>query len=462
MRFKLHIMRKLNIGLFILASTFILSCKKNSADSILGLDVQPENDLLGVTISDTSTIKMYTQKVDYVKSYNDQYKFLGSTADPDFGRTDASIYTNLSIANNLTNVSFGINPILDSAEIVLRWSGQFIGDTNTVLTYDVHVLNEKILPTSSLSGQNNYSNSTLSKSNSTVCRIKAKYVVRGSGLCLVLPLDYNMAQYILQTTSNLTNNTAFLAANKGFYITTETSNLNAPTEGAIRRFDLDDALSGANFYYHENGSISSKGQIFQFTFKGTDAARFNNINHNYNLGASVNLFDQLNGNTQKGETNLYLNCFGGTRTRLTIPYLKNFSDSQNVSISRAELIIKVDESLFNSKYNYPASLALLADSMGSGREELVYDQLETTDFLKYNGNYDATNKQYVFNIARQVQKIITNKITNYGFYIVNAQPNRAYVIRRDDRLNRVVFGGTSNSTYKPVLKITYIKYPYDK
>jgi len=46
--------------------------------------------------------------------------------------------------------------------------------------------------------------------------------------------------------------------------------------------------------------------------------------------------------------------------------------------------------------------------------------------------------------------------------LVNAQPSRAYVIRRDDRLNGVVFGGTKNAAYKPVFKITYIKYPFDK
>ena len=34
-------------------------------------------------------------------SIKTQYKFLGSTLDPVFGRTDASIYTNLSISNRL-------------------------------------------------------------------------------------------------------------------------------------------------------------------------------------------------------------------------------------------------------------------------------------------------------------------------------------------------------------------------
>ena len=455
-------MSKIQISLYISIFILFISCNKKTGDSVLGLDVQPENDLLGVTVTDTVSFFMHTQKVDYVKSYNDQYKYLGSTLDPVFGRTDASIYTNFSISNNLTNLTFGTHPVLDSAEIVIRWLGQSIGDTNTVLTYDVFVLNEKIEATNRITGHNNFTNSTLSKSSSPICHVNAKYVVRGNGLCLVLPIDYNTAQYILQTNSNLVNNTAFLAANKGLYITTQNSNLNSPSEGAIRRFDLDDDLSGVNFYYHEGSSISSRGQKFQFTFKGTDAARYNHINHNYNLGANSNLLDQLNGNLSKGDQNVYLNCFGGTRTRITLPYLKNFTDSQHVAISRAELILKVDESLYNSKYGYPASLALLSDSSGSGREELVYDQLETTDFIKYNGNYDATNKQYVFNISRQVEKIITNKIINYGFYIVNAQPSRAYVVRRDDRLNGVTFGGKANAIYKPIFKITYIKFPYDK
>ena len=139
-------MTKLNTGLLFLLLCLAFSCKKKEDDSVLGLDVQPENDLVGLTISDTSSVFMYTQKVDNtIKSYNDQYKYLGSNQDPIFGRTDASIYTNFSISNNLTNLSFGSNPILDSAEMVIRFLGQAIGDTSTSLTYQVHLLSEKIV-----------------------------------------------------------------------------------------------------------------------------------------------------------------------------------------------------------------------------------------------------------------------------------------------------------------------------
>jgi hypothetical protein len=455
-------MIKLRIGFIFLSLILLFACKKKDDTSILGLDIQPENDLVDVTISDTSSIFMFTQKVDSVRSYNDQFKYLGSNQDPIYGRTDASIYTNYSISNNLTNVKFGTNPILDSAEIVIRFLGQSLGDTLTSLQYDVHVLNQKLV-----TGTPYYSNQTIPFSSSTVSSVTGKLKIRGSAVCLVLPLDNTLGQYILQTNSNLTNNTAFQTAYKGLYITTSNSTLGNPGSGAIRRFDLDDAVSGINLYYHDGNSASSKGQSFQFTFKGSDALRFNHFKHNYTAGAITNLFDQITSNESaaitKANSNVYLNCFGGTRTKVYLPYLKNFNDSQNVSINRAELIINVDEiiSPFNYIYGYPTNLALLAVN-ADGQEELVYDQLETTDFVKYGGNYNSTTKQYVFNIARQVQKIMNGSLTNYGFYLVNASPNRSLAVRRDNRLERVVIGGKTNATYKPVFKVTYVKYPYDK
>jgi hypothetical protein len=158
---------------------------------------------------------------------------------------------------------------------------------------------------------------------------------------------------------------------------------------------------------------------------------------------------------------VYLNSFGGTRVRVYLPTIQNFADSINVSINRAELIVKMDDSNLDTYYGVPADLALIACG-SDGTELLVIDQLEASDFVKYGGNYDATNKQYVFNIARQMQQIITKKLVNYGFYLVNATPSRATVIRRDNRSDRVIIGGKNNTAFKPYFKVTYVKYPYDK
>ena len=454
-------MIKLRLGILFLCLTVIFSCKKKDDDSVLGLDVQPEEDLVGVQITDTVSLRMFTQKVDSVKSYNDQYKYLGSNLDPIFGRTDASIYTNFSIANNLTNLTFGSNPILDSAEIVIRFLGQSIGDTTTALNYDVYLLDEKLI-----NGTSYYSSNQV-VTGTKVSSITGKIKTRGSNLCLVFPLDANFANEILKTNANLVNNTSFQNAYKGFYITTKASPLTSPGNGAIRRFDLDDNISGVNLYYHDGNSLAVATQTAQFTFRGIDAVRFNQIKHDYN-SAEFNLKEQLTSTEEvaisNGNSNIYVNSFGGTRAKIYLPHLKNFSDSQLVSISRAELIVKIDEtkSPYNPNYGYPSSLALIAANADGTTEELVYDQLETTDFVKYGGNYDATNKQYVFNIARHVQKIIARNISNYGFYLVNAIPNKSYVIRRDNQYSRVVLGGKNNVSCKAIFKITYVKYPQEK
>jgi hypothetical protein len=453
-------MSNLRILLFLLTIITAFSCKKKNDDNVLGLDVQPENDLVGVTITDSVSIFMHTQKAESLRTYNDRYKYLGSLHDPIFGKTEAGIYTNLSISNNLTNVTFGNNALLDSAELVLRFNDESIGKINDPLNYEVHLLNESILPATAY-----YTNQTFAYSPSFVNSANGKFANRNGVTCLVIPLNHNMAQYLLQTDANLVNNTVFQAANKGFYIKANNPGV-APNTGSIYRFDLDDDASGVVLYYHNGSSVNSKGESFRFSFSGSNALRVNNITHNY-ATAYHNLYDQINGagtvDTFKGNSNVYLNSFGGTRVRVYLPYLKTFSDSQNVSINRAELIIKVDETLapYDLNYGYPAQLALIGCS-STGVEELVWDQLETTDFVKYNGNYDAANKQYVFNIARQMQKVITHKIENYGFYLVNALPSVASVVRRDNRLRRVVIGGTANAPYKPYFKVTYVKFPHDK
>jgi hypothetical protein len=448
-------MSGLRAVVFLFFMGVLFSCKKKDTQSVLGLDVQPENDLLGVTITDSTSLFMYTQRIDSVRTYNDQYKFLGSIQDPAFGQTNASLYANFSIINNLTNVSYGANPVMDSSEIVLRFADQYSGSFNQELTYDIYLMNEKMDPTVAY-----YSNKDFLKTK--IATVKTKLVSRNGFFYLVLPFDDNLAQYILQTTSNLVSNAVFINAYKGVYITASNSNVSPVSQGSIIRYNLDDDLSGINIYYHDGNSVSSKIKTAQFSFKGTDAVRVNHFDHNYYAAASTNLFEQVvNNDTTKGNNSVYLNSFGGTRIKVQLPFIKNFSDSQNVAISRAELIIKVDKNEISSAFRAPDQLALLATGPG-GVEELVYDQLEITDFTKYGGGYDSTYKYYKFNIARQMQKIITGQIYNYGFYLVNALSSRTYVAKRDSRLERVVFGGKNNPAFTPVFRVTYIKYPYDK
>src|SRR5688572_11252204 len=111
----------------------MINCKKNKFKTgvapSMSADVQPESDILNAIYSDSTTFQINTIKNDSSRSFQDQFKYLGSNQDPVFGRTNASIYTNFSMPSGVTNVSFGEDVVLDSAEFILTFTQNFVGDT---------------------------------------------------------------------------------------------------------------------------------------------------------------------------------------------------------------------------------------------------------------------------------------------------------------------------------------------
>jgi len=114
-------------------SKFKIKNNYKKANTTMGTDVQPESDALNTTVSDTTTFEIHTVRYDSSRSYPDQFKYLGSNQDPVFGRTNASIYTNFSMPSGVTNVSFGEDVVLDSAELILTFTQNFVGDSTTPL-----------------------------------------------------------------------------------------------------------------------------------------------------------------------------------------------------------------------------------------------------------------------------------------------------------------------------------------
>jgi len=439
----------------------ILSCKKKQ-DTTLGTDIQPESDMLLAEISDTATIQMHSIKHPKSKSYQDQFKYLGSNQDLFFGRTNASIFTNFSIPNGVTNISFGNDAILDSAELVLTFTQSYVGDTTNAPLYEVFQLTQSLDKTASY-----YMDTMLTYNSNPIASAKRRISKTSGFFTIRLPLNSAFASDIINNPQYLTDNTALHSVYKGFFITTKNTNdLNPNTKpGSLMKIDLDNTVSGVYVYYH-NGSFPSSKQPkqYRFPFSGDQSSRFNNIEYLPNSGGTNLLTEQiLLNDTNKGKQALFLKGVGGTKLVLRLPHLKNYSDSCPIAVNRAEVTLKVDPSYISSLGNYepPPQISLVALDE-SGREIYIKDQYYSADLLKFGGNYDPVNKQYVFNMSRHVQDIVSGKIANYGFYVVVANPDKLYVIRRDTRAERVVFGGTDNATYKPGFKLTFIRFPYDK
>ncbi|MBK9283078.1 MAG: DUF4270 family protein [Sphingobacteriaceae bacterium] len=450
-------MKNLQYIFYFVFFTFLFTaCKKDH--SILGVEVQPSQDALNVVFSDTSKLFCHTVGYDSIISFNDRYKYLGSNQDPHFGRTDVSLILNANILNNQNNISFGIDPQLVSAEIILAVASlDFLGTYTNALTYSVHPLTEN-LKTTDVHYNNSQvkynANSVLASHTGTLEIFEGKLVAR-------IPIDFNYANSILLNPQFLTNNATFQSYYKGFYITTSGSNLNPVNQqGFIAKFDLEDALSG--FYLHyQNGTPSAvkKNNSYRFVFSGIDAVRYNISKYDKGSIASNILYDQLvSKDTLKGSQGLFLKGMGGTRLKVYIPALQNYAKESSISVNRAELVFHLDPSFQSSggSYFYPPKFSLLPIDENN-YELFALDQASETDLARYNGNYDFTSNKIVFNLSKQFQAIMRGTKKNYGFYLVIADPSPIYTARRDNYIERIILAGTGHATLGPKLNLSYVK-----
>ena len=453
----------------ILLIVFFSFCKKDNR--ILGSDNQPTEDELNSTFCDTSRINAHTLVYDSIASLNSNYKFLGSNQDPIFGRTDVGLYFNINMPTS--NVNFGSTASLLYSEIILRVgfrednSYDYLGEASSNLTYSVFAIDSTLIPSKGY-----YSNTKkLYNINELIAVFTGSYSTLGKEIVLRIPVNSDFAKAIFTNTVDLQSNDVFQKKHKGFYITSEGTNLNPiSNQGIITKFDMDHDLSG--FYLRYKIGSAADTNSFKFSFKGTEAVRFNTVKYQANQGASYLLTKQLEGDTSIGAENLFLKGLGATKIKVNIPFLKNYTDSFKVAVNRAEVVFNIDPTFITSsgKYNAPPRLALIPLDQ-SGNDTIPFDYRTAIDAGRYDGYYDKENSRYVFNIARHIQAIFNNKIKNNGFILAVSNINDSYnyylngvkhlMYRRDNYSERVVLAGVNKSSIKPKLNLSFIKYKKD-
>lgn len=449
--------RKFYLSISAICLLLIVACKKDN--NILGVDVQPAEDAVNSVFSDTSTIQLFTIKQDSTRSFNDEpQKFLGVHQDGVFGQTKADLITRMIIPGNVANTSFGEDPRVTSAEINLVASSDIIGKTGALINYKVYQLNANL--DISKVYYTNFKDYTYNPT--PIADITDSLRIVNGKVTLKIPINNLFAQSIVSNPNALVNNTTFINTYKGLLIKVSAVNLNPVTApGVLVKYNLADSETGLIINY-QNGTPSSTKttNTYRFAFNGDDNLRINLIDYNSFNGGNIFLRKQLSGDSLAGAQNVFLKGLGNMRIKLKLPYLLNYAKDKTVAVNRAELVFKVDEALNGiTDVPRPLTLALLAlDS--TGKEALVIDQFTNLAVNNYDGNYDVAKKEYRFNIAREIQAILSRKIKMYGFYLVIASPDLRFSIRRDNFAQRLVLGGVKNSAYAPKLNLSFV--PFNK
>lgn len=450
--------------LTLLISLFILGGCQNT-DSI-GLDVDPATDISG-NFTDTITITSATTREDSVLTNTLSQYPLGYLSDPVFGKTTANIAMSLTLEP--PGLSFGTNPVLDSAVLVLFYGKEFYGDSTSLFQVDVHQLK------SPLSSGTAYYNTMPQAYNSTVLgskkqRFNIKDSVRVTEIVpgkadiqtnkapqIRIPINptFITSNFLNASTTTLSTNLLFNKELKGFYLTVNKAQSSGP--GGIVFFNLTDSSRLEVYYKTENGS-SIDTTIHKFPIVNNSMPVVADFKHDY---TGTDIPTHLNNaSTQHNFT--YVQGLAGLRTKIRFPYIEKLKSMGNITINKAELIVTVVGGTDTFK---PASRLIMYRTDIANQKQFIpdfsTDQTVSLTDIDFGGFYDSTNKRYKFMITTYIQDILKGKIKQYDTFLVpvNQDFNRTVGLSASGNTagQAVIGSGKSGVSYKMKLNIIYSK-----
>jgi hypothetical protein len=477
--------------LFTFASCIFCSCRKENE---IGLNTQPQGDLISAYFQDSSTVVSYVIPDDTIQTNESSLIMIGSYVDPVFGKTSASLYTQLNLQNDAgpLDLSGGVSSsannydlLLDSAVLTMEYTPstsdgrELYGNldpqtfkvytlknaaTVPLLTPDSPYYSNRSFPADTLIGSKTFvpspdSNVTLGGIN---CPYHISYtypysVVYPPELRIKLNTAWVWNNIVSQNFSpNLASSSAFHNYFPGLYITSDnTRPPQANGKGAILYFNPYGGNTGLVLYYRRRVSAPQQGDTLIYTFQiNTNSAFFNHYNHNNYAGTPI--ASRLNTNsvqslvthyTPHNQDFIYLQSMGGVRTLLTLPFLKNWISNGIIAVNQAQIIIPVDVSTVTTAFNAPPQLYLVAVDSTYHSYYFPVDYSDANAL--YGGTYSSSPGVYTFNITRQIQAILTGVKKNYGFYILTGGSTL--------NAQRVALYGATRTNNKLRFRLSYTK-----
>ena len=428
------------------------SCNK---PSVVGLDVQPENDLIDAAFQDTLTLLTQTVAEDTLRTDGNLVYtgtgLIGKYMDPVFGEATSSVYTQLRIPSNAP--TFGSLPQVDSVVLTLVYNDTYGKKDRHPQTVNVYRLTEDLdINATYFSHQTKkYDAVDLAGGKVFVPHPKDSIVVfkKKQAPALRIQLDNSFGQSILdkQNSTDLATNDNFMKFIKGLYITTENTSGLSSSQGNIIIFNM--LASRLNIYYHNSADDSLQ---FDLNMAG---ARFMHFNHNYKQSANMDLQKQLYQNSTQNDV-VYVQSMAGVKTRVKIPHFLTWAKKDFIAINRAELII---QSISTKKDTFALipTLNLFAVGDDGITSYVLPDTYEGSSY--FGGTLDTTNNMniYHFTITRHLQQLVSKSKNNNGLFITSTigsnSANRIVLGGGSAKLN----GGSIPNNYQMKLNITYTK-----
>lgn len=372
----------------LMATLLFVACSDKESD--LGINLVDSATLYkGYThtlYADDAWTELEDSLLTWSKTVNYSYGIIGNYSDPTFGKVSASLYTQIALAANTTDISFDDEVVFDS--VVLSFAKlQLFPDT--AASYNFH-FEVKQLAEPVMNDSTYYSFSSLPVDDSKTFFDRT---VR------VNPTDDEVALTMDHSIFPVLNRTAtaeqFLEEVKGLRVRIT----NAGDEGMLS-VDFTSAKTCLTVYFHAIIGEDTTHSYYTFLM-GSGSAHFAHFEHDYS-GTIFNHRDKVPGNMR-----LYMEPMGGHMVRLSFDNaIKAFLDTVPMAtIHYAELLMPVSaESMADG--NLPDLLLTVGKDADGGEDNYVMDMRDPYTALGYDGAYHADSGYYRMRVTQHMQGLL--------------------------------------------------------
>ncbi|MCY1512264.1 hypothetical protein D9M68_467180 [compost metagenome] len=413
--------------LTLLISLFLFASCENT--STIGMEIDPSSAIQG-DFTDTLSVTSTTLKEDVAQTNNLTRHPLGYMTDPIFGSAEAAIAMTVGVP--ATSYSFGDLPVLDSAVLILKYGGEFYGDSTQNYSIDVHQL------TKTLSSYETFPSNQTYPYNSTVIgnrtgklfpntKVKVLDIVTANPdtfkyedpqIRIKLDPTFINDNIVQLPSVYLKNDIAFEDSFKGLYV--QVNKASSPGKGGMAFVDLSSGGSYLSLYYKKSGTVDVVDTVNVFFPVGSTVLPVAaTIKHNY---AGTPIETQLNQpNKQFQET--YLQPLTGLRNRISFPYLAKFKEQAGkIVVNKAELVIDLTSGTDLKPFEAAPRLSLYRYDIAEQRVNLPdnspgSDPRGFQDPTIFGGYFNPVTRQYIFTITSYIQDLINNKTKDYGTFL---------------------------------------------
>lgn len=387
---------------FAMGLVLFSSCEK-AVDQI-GLELQDEEDLLGLSIVDTFSLVTRTILADSSRTDGLSTALLGDLLSAEYGSSKASIYT--QVRPSSLGPVIDASAVFDSLILSLRYANSSpIYGYQDLMDIKVYRLTEDLVLDT-----NYFSNRVLETEAEDLVFLGSMPILPNVVDDVIIGTDTLAPQLRLRLSERLgtalleearsgtsfNSFTEFYEYFKGFYITAE----KAGSRGNILRFDLLSADSRLNLYYHDDSDT------VQYNFSiNENTERFLNFSHDHTGSDAQSVLD----NPEMGQADNYIQSLAGLNLEITFETVQHLLDQGNVSINKAQLILPVDLVQDTMAFGIPARMFAVYENT-SGEIVSIPDIFEGEAFS--DGFYDDNVNAYKLNLTRYIQQLITGVIEN--------------------------------------------------